>query len=934
MTTLTATQQAFIEMMSRSEYLERKGYQLLLQQRADYAHFFDVLKEAGFFAPAKNPAPAPGERENTIWIPFWAPLDYFKAVARKAGEENDLELAAKIMRVVRDVSAWRDEAGRPRQNYHTNRIFAEILGLVPTAAVSLDDIDLIAEWLNDPYDHMLVLVALDKGALSRFLDSADAEDRKKAVRVLDRVTAITWQDRGGEREPEPRSVADDYALGELLQHHAKQSGRRTGTAATEVLLGRVREVFSTPTRRDYSSVFRPAVGDDAQNCRFRSVENRSVEGLRDVLLGWSEEDPSASCVRVKQMIRDDLQILRRVGLYVLAECWATMSGLYDEVVAPEFFGEHTHELYRLLKDRFAEMSAEAQTRTLTAIEELPKSAGDDRDDDLRRYAQFRWFSAIVGKGCAAADRRFAEIGADPKVGKLGEHPDFDTYVTGWVSPGPSPYSKDELTALTHAGAVADKLAAFSPRGDWSGSTSNGLSSALEDAARTAPDVFLLNLAQFRSTKPVYQHAVVGGLKAAWEAKTGADWREGWKHLLSFFEGLTGGGRLQVQAEDGTYNRWVVAAIADFLRAGTIDDNHAYDPELLPRSQGIITHLLESESGVASPAEDAMTQALNSTKGRVIEALYSHALRAARVSYKEKRGHDGVWHAICPIFEAELKKCANANYEFSTFAGAYLPQLQYLDAEWTRRCVEHIFPVSYEANTVCALDGLSYAAFTRPSYELLTACGVIDRALGLELKGRAARGKLVERIGAAYLWGIEPLAGERFAKLFQTATADDLEVVVRLFWMLRDGDVSSEQRQRILAFWERELDWSSKQPHVSAQSLSSSSLLAVYITELGTRERWLLEEVAPHLHADYEGYEFIAQLLRLAPQDPEAVSEVLESMISARAPDYDYEDRLRKLLELLAEHGQRERVIRMCGGRLHQLPGIKTLFDNLTGHSRS
>lgn len=66
------------------------------------------------------------------------------------------------------------------------------------------------------------------------------------------------------------------------------------------------------------------------------------------------------------------------------------------------------------------------------------------------------------------------------------------------------------------------------------------------------------------------------------------------------------------------------------------------------------------------------------------------------------------------------------------------------------------------------------------------------------------------MGAAYLWGLEELSSERFEKLFRTATAEDLEILTRLFWMFRGGNLKDEQRERILAFWEQTLSWSRKQ----------------------------------------------------------------------------------------------------------------------------
>jgi hypothetical protein len=926
---LTSRQQSFIDMMKESDELAWKGFQLLLQ-RPDYPHFFDILQGAGFFAATKNPAPVAGERENTVRIPFWAPLGYLKAVAVRAGQENDTQLAAKVMNVVRDVSAWRDDNGEPRRNYHTNRTFTEIFGLVPTSVISLSDVDLLRQWLNDPFERMLIASALDKGALSRFHGSADPEDWKKAVRVLYHVTTVAWQRAEGESEAVPRSVVDDFWLGELIKHHAKQIGTKAGGHAADVMIERVREVFSTPMRRNHSSLFRPAVGEDGQNYQWRSVENRVVEGLRDVLLGWSDEDPVGARAVIEHMLRDDLQMVRRVGIYILAQRWGIMSDLYGgDTVATLFNAGHSHEFYHLLQDHFAEMSPEQQSVTVRGIENLPRHDHGDESENLHRHSQYRWLSAINGKGCALADQRFAELDADPKVGKLGDHPDYDSYITSRVGPGPTPYSPDELAAFTKANALVDKINSFTPTNDWRWRITDGLTSALEEAARTDPDTFLANLSQVLASKPIYQHAVINGLKSAWESKTDAAWDRGWEQLVSFFEQLLDDEHFWQQTED-VYRHWVVTVIADCLHAGTKQDNHAYPADLLPRTQLIISSLLEHEPGADTPSEDSMTQALNTPKGRIIEALYSQALRAARVSDQQSNTHREAWEAIAPIFDAEIAKCKNANYEFSTLTGTYLPQLQYLDGRWTSERANQIFPAKYEANAACALDGLAYASFTRAVYELLAEQGIIQRALGLELKGRSARGKLLERIGAAYLWGIEPLAGELFTRLFDNATVEDLEVLIRVFWMVRSQNLTPEQRERILAFWERAIEWTKRQTHFPVRLLSTLSLLAAYINTLGPNELRLLEAVAPHIPDGHEAYEFVAELLRIAPKDPAAITRVLQSMIAAHVPDYDFEDRLRSLLEYLAEHGEREAVILLCD-KLRHLPGIETLFRKLVQH---
>src|SRR6266404_516891 len=161
MASLTAKQESFIRLMAESEELERRGFELLLKH-ADYEKFFDPLKDAGLFDADHNPAAVPAEEKGYVRIPYWSALDYLTAVAKLSGERDDLALANKVMTVVRSVASWRDAKGLPRENYHTARKFAGIFGLVPTAAVTTDDLEFIPLWLKDRFERMLVPNALDE----------------------------------------------------------------------------------------------------------------------------------------------------------------------------------------------------------------------------------------------------------------------------------------------------------------------------------------------------------------------------------------------------------------------------------------------------------------------------------------------------------------------------------------------------------------------------------------------------------------------------------------------------------------------------------------------------------------------------------------------------------------------------------------------------
>lgn len=939
MASLTAKQESFIKLMTESEELARRGFDLLLK-RTDFDQFFDALKEARLFEPSCNPAPVAAEEEGYFRIPYWSALDYLIAVAKLSGEKSDLPLANKVMAVVRSVSRWRESGGHTQENYHTSRKFAEILGLVPTAAVTFEDLGLIEIWLNDKFERGMVSHALDEGALSHFLASPSPEDSEKAVVVLRHCTAIRWQPAKGfgDHERKPTTLVEDFWLKELLKHHAGKFGAKIGEKAAETLLERVCEIFGSESRKLPSRIYRPAIEDHNQNHDLHGAENRSVEGLRDVLLSWCEHDPGGAKLFVNNLLAHEIEILRRLGIYVLAKQWTELRTLYAAFLGPKLFDSgHLHELYNLLKERFADLTEEEKAHTIDAIRQIPPPTwGEDPTLFLKRIQQ-RWLSATAGNGYQPAEQWFSELQADPSVGPLSGHRDFDSYIEVSSGVGPSPYTVQELVAMATAGLVVEKLNSFEQQGVWRGPTMEGLVSAVEEAARIAPEPFFQLLPEFLKAKRPFQHSVIWGLKQAWEAKDGkkteVDWNLGWERLITFFEQLIGEPEFwEEKVPEHRYpiptRDWIISAIAESLQAGTRNDERAYSSELFPRTWPLIQILLDNARGVDQPPDDAMFQALNSLKGKAVEALFSYALRVCRTSDLANGSHAEAWEEVRPLFEVELEKCKNANYEFSTLAGAYLAQLDYMDREWVKTKVDQVFPSEFPLNSMCAIDGLAYTRFTRPVYALLAERGVLDRGLKYELKGRSAREKLLERIAVAYLWGEEALDSSRFSYVFESGCTDDLEVITTLFWRVRGDELSEDLKHRILDYWERCVAWSRALANPPLKLFSALSTLSSYLATADGKERELLEAVAPYVHEQYNADSFFKELLRLVEVSPGGVSTVLGKVVEAHVPSYDFEDRLKSLLLRLAEKGRKQDVI-LYAERLRSLSGMQDLFDRLT-----
>lgn len=357
-----------------------------------------------------------------------------------------------------------------------------------------------------------------------------------------------------------------------------------------------------------------------------------------------------------------------------------------------------------------------------------------------------------------------------------------------------------------------------------------------------------------------------------------------------------------------------------------DDQMSYPVDLLPRVWRIIVELLGHARSMKSPGEDPQNQAINHEKGKVLEALFSYSLRTARLAAGSSAGHSDVWNEVGPIFDAELDKCTDANFEFSVLAAEYISQIHYLAPEWIGANLRRLFPKEYPRNAECAIAGLAYATLNLPVYRLLVETGVFDRVTRSEIKSVHTRVQLLEWIAIGYLWGEDHLVERTLPSLFEGRRGEDLRHISHYFWRVRKNEEpSDEQVERILVFWERCVAWAKQQPD-QQQTLGSLGLLAVFLSPGNDRHFSLLLDVAPFVHLDHGDIFIVEELERLVEGHPQLVLEVIEAFLGDYTPSMDHDGRLRSLIERLIDlvPEQRDRIFRIID-RLRDLSGMRELY---------
>lgn len=940
-TKLTSKQASFVKMMKEGDEYERRGFELLLK-RGDFEAFFDALESEGLFDPSRNPGPTEADKPGYYWVPPWRPLPYLEAVSKRADDLRDLALAHKVTAVIRRVTEAHNADGKATDNYHTWSAFARMLGTLPREAVTTELINLMEVWLGGRFDNTLVGHSLISTTLKRFLASNDPGDWQKASRALYHTTSIRLVDVDLNDETsrkEVRTVVDDYWLKELVKAYAADLGKKCRQDAADIFKARLKTVFAQNADGRQTWLLRPAIEDHAQNYDWRNPENSFVNGLRDALTSWLDSDPLSAGPYIVEMLDEGAEIVERVALYFLDKRFSVLKASIAKAIRLPFFDMgHHHELYHLLKNHFAEFPPTVQSATLATIRQFALPDREADSERIQKRNQLLWIEAIARQGSTEVDAWYKELKEDQSLGSLGPHPDFIGYHESRFGPGPAAYSTAELIAMLEGGIIIEKLNAFVPGDFWDGPTKRALTDAVAEAVESAPLAFLENLPAFLGAKPEYRYAVIAGFKKLWDTWDGTapslDWDALWQGLVGFFEPVLGGADLwegetpEDKALTPTRD-WIPPLISEFLIAGTRDDKKAYVADLLPRTLELIKILLaKSPADREAKEHDALTQAINSPRGKAIEALVNHSLRACRLEDKASQGHMRAWANVLPLFDAELATCRNANFEFSALAGSYIANLNYLSADWLETSFKAIFPVDYPANCLCALDGLAYAPPTEPIYRHLVESDVLAWALHREDIGEHARENLTQRMCLAYLWRKDELNSPQFSYLFDNDRVDAIRIASHWFWSISNQELTEDQKGAILLFWDRCVTWSKTTKANPANILSSLSLLACYLPKVGPRElAWLLA-VAPHVSRDYNADQLIEELERLADISPVEVAQVLFAVLTNHHPSYDGGDTLKKLLIKLAANAETRSTSILCLDRVRDLPGMIQLYAQL------
>ena len=915
----------------------------LVRDEAYARYFFHILGErrnVGWLSPLDSAgvfdaAPSPVfVGDGTYQLPTWPASQYLARIGGKS--------PARVLAIAR-----RTRTDNPRV---ISDFFYAALQMPPRHAAGI--VARLDEWLDTPFSNVF------SGELGNLLGHlADGKQWEAALELVEIVTRPVLPPvaedevarRWGYGEVQPR--CDIWYFDNVVRGQVRSLGEVKPLEVLRILETQLRRAIKleissrdSPTSSDGSLGWRAAIESHEQNRSRSGFKGTIVDALRDLGETVASRQPESIGVIVATWLEDDYSIFRRLAIHVVRLHPDSFPGLLIQLLGERASLDDSlihHEFYLLMESAFGKAPDNVQQRLLGWImegeppEELELSkryyrerTGGEPSEQLVRGWNDHWILTRLWalRAHELPNEHRSEL--DRLVGEMGEpdHPDFLIYMTvGW---GPATRVKTAELERMSVAEVVEYLANWTPPEDPSSMLSyEGLGRALERAVKSKPRAYSWATSKFVEPGPLrnqYLGHLLWGLHEAWASGRSLSW----KPILEACALII---KCRDESDDDTRRR-----VVDLLTTALRKPDHYLPRVHMKEARDLLLVAVrdpdprpEDEAKWLSNNPDPVSLAINSVRGKALEALLDYAKRHRELWREEARTYRRYAPSRSPfdalVAEALDERLAvDDSPAIRSVFGERLLLLYWLDGEWARRQMPKLFPERPSAAHLWEATWDAYVSFSKVWKDVYGLLRPQYRRAVEQLGARARKGQkaprsadsLAEHLMIAYWVSLEELQDEEglLALFYSQAPGEVTSHAAWMMWRLlaeQKPVADSGEWRRAKDLWRARTD--------AAQSAEDQTQFA---EELLGFLRWLdsvpeglgalyslIEAGIPHYelargpgrslpefltresaHYPFEACQLLSQLLENRDESvgallrPEEIRTILEQAISSANPD--------------------------------------------------
>ncbi len=886
----------------------RPELQSLLFQKAKGLAWFDEFEKEGFLNPENHPRPVPAKQEGYVVVPLWPITEYLVTVSSELNVSGNERYAQKFLNLIQLVTMHAKDNNYG--NYRTWRQFAKIIQNIPVSIINVDDLSLIDYWLEDKYERGLVADELGTKWLPQLLEQNNKQSLEIAFGLCGLIFNLRFLKKSDlSAKPETFFRFKTWYAEEISKKIAKQAGAKLGPPAVKLFEDNLALMVNKLENDEWSYLWRPAIEEHEQNGRSAEAHDVLVSSFRDCLLGYIEVAPLSAAEYVRNLLSQDLKMLRRVAIYCVDQKYDHLKSLLSIIITKEYInGIYRHELWHLLHNHYQDFEISHKQMVLELIQDIVVSDEEGATrESATAYQKTIWLSAIRDNDetINTLYKEYVEIGREePK------HPDFSSYMSTYWGRSESPIPLEQLAALDIDSLVAT-ICSYKDDGKKFGEPGfEGLVGAFEEVVKSKSDRLYLDFGKFKNCDLAFIYPLIEVYRKLWNEKKELPWKKIWEALLNFCEFLVleesfwGEEREKERAHFVANRHWIVGAVATLIKDGVESKEYFFDSIFNEQAERILRILLARQKGEEFNNEsDAVFVSINSPRGKCLEAFINLTLHSCRLEQERRSSHEESWEHYGELYDAELMRYRANEYEFATLITNYLPNFLYMNREWVKLNLSAIFDQANHQKWLCAMQGYSYVGTVYPEvYEHLKNHGDFIVALDDKKLKDHVHDRVVENIVVACLNDFEEIGSKNtlINALIERNRLSEMRQLIWFIWTLyRKGD----EKVQIMAFKLFPLLLSKCDENTREGKILLSKLCdwMVFINHIDpTNKQWLLK-IAAYAGEDHNSGDVLTNLARLSKTQPEEAYEVLMKMLESYSEDYPEED-LKEILRNLLLKG--------------------------------
>ena len=862
----------------------------LLKVDARYSYFFQNLDSINWFGDLY--------KEDYFKKINMHNFIYLEKVALANKVNKNSEISKLLINVINDSIA-----SPTNEDYRADWYTVKILFMLSSEKITFDHIDFIGLSLRKTKFGGLLHSDLGSIVLPVLIEHNMKEHLLRLLPIL--FECETKEDSFHTKERVP--LVEKYWLYEITKKYPKEIANIVGIEGIEVLLEIMRNILASDERA-FNVVWVTTIENNKQNSFPDRYDNQITSFVRDML---EEISPDDSHSLLETLVYDSQMIFKRLALHALNYHYEVLKDIFWQWFKSEnnvLETVYKHELYQLLSDR-AGLSTETELAVVIKwIESLDYGTYyEDRTPEdieiINAYKRKEWLIPLKDYSPEAQELydKYALLASEEI-----DHPGYDYWNSGvrWLDK--SPLKDRDAFCSKNVDEILYEIAHFDyehvdkdpliNNEDWI----EGLARDLGSCIQENPQKFVTELEKFEDIDLVYYYYIFDGLQRAWQNKEKFDWQNIFD-LIDIVLDAT------VLASDEKYAIWVKGKISELLRAGTTNDDNAFDKEYLPQAKKILLDLLKHPEEDDVEINDLLSFSLNSSNGKVLHGLIGYALRYGRLH----SDRDVKWEPeIKNFFTEQLEYDDSYSLYVFNILGEYLSHIRFLDRQWIEENMDNIFPI--EQDTLWQASFMSHMASAtmvyQKDYEYFRDNGHFAKALQFDWQDNHVREKILQFIVIAYMSDFDK---ETVFHIIQEKNLENNLEIIRFIWHLY-RDKPDDKRAFIYKLWDTIYNLYKNDENDDMQQIFSTlSKWFVFVEKIDDTNIEWLKRSGQWTEINYNSYFLIEQLLRLVEQNAKYVGNIYLEMLHHNIYPTYKEENIIAIVEKLFKLGEVAQAREIC-----------------------